>query len=157
MSQPILIIAPATTELQPEAIPPDWILSGAPVARKIKLATSHDWASSIVVWDCTPGRFQWHYMQDEAVFVISGEAFLINEKGEERRFGVGDFGFFPAGTTCSWRVSEDFRKVAVLREPMWRPLGFAFKVTKKILRAVGILGKSPIVFALAAWALWTSQ
>jgi uncharacterized protein len=157
MSQPILIATPAIIELQSEAIPPDWILSGTPVARKSKLATSHDWASSIVVWDCTAGRFHWHYMQDEAVFVISGEAFLVNENGEERRFAAGDFGFFPAGTSCTWRVSSNFRKVAVLREPMWRPLGFILKVSKKVLRAVGILDKSPLMFALAAWAYWKTR
>ena len=157
MSQPILITTPATVELQPEAIPPDWILSGTPVARKSKLATSHDWASSIVVWDCTAGRFHWHYMQDEAVFVISDEAFLVNANGEERRFGAGDFGFIPAGTSCTWRVSSNFRKVAVLREPMWRPLGFILKVSKKVLRAVGILDKSPLMFALAAWAYWKAH
>jgi uncharacterized cupin superfamily protein len=157
MSQPILITTPATVELQPEAIPSDWILSGTPVARKNKLATSDDWVSSIVIWDCTVGRFHWHYVQDEAVFVISGEAFLINENGEERRFGAGDFGFFPAGTSCTWRVSADFRKVAVLREPMWRPLGFVLKVSKKLLRVVGILGRSPFLFALAAWTYWNTR
>jgi uncharacterized protein len=154
MHQPILITDPAKIELQPETIPSEWILGGAPVARRAKLATSPDWTSSVVVWDCTPGRFNWHYMQDEAVFVISGEAFMVNEQGEERRFGAGDIGFFPAGTTCSWRVSDDFRKVAFLCEPIWRPLGFVIKVSKKALRAVGILGKSPLMFALAAWALW---
>lgn len=153
MSEQVLITTPAKLELEPEVIPPDWISAGTPTARKTKLSTSHDWASSVVVWDCTPGQFRWHYMQDESVFVISGEAFLINENGVERRFGAGDFGFFPAGTTCRWRVSEHFRKVAVLREPMWRPLGFAFKVSKKVLRAVGLLGKPPLTFVFFAWLL----
>jgi len=157
MAEPILITNQATIELQLEEIPPDWILAGAPIARRVKLATSPDWASSIVVWDCTPGRFNWHYMQDEAVFVISGEAFMVSENGEERRFGAGDIGFFPAGTKCSWRVSKDFRKVAFLREPMWRPIGFLFKVSKKALRALGVLGKSPLLFALLVSSLWTDR
>lgn len=145
MLQSILITTPSTLDLLPEVIPPEWISGGTPVARKVKIATSHDWTSSIVVWDCTPGRFQWHYMQDESVFVVSGEAFMVGENGEERRFGAGDFGFFPAGTTCNWRVTEHFRKVAVLREPMWRPLGFVFKVAKKALRAMGLLGKPQLI------------
>jgi uncharacterized protein len=153
MSQPILITTPSTTELEPEVIPPEWVSGCAPIARRTKLATSNDWASSVVVWDCTPGQFQWHYMQDECVFVVSGEAFLIEADGKERRFAAGDFGFFPAGTTCNWRVSEHFRKVAVLREPMSRPLGFAFKVTKKLVRALGLLGKPPLMLLAPLWLL----
>ena len=144
MPQPMLSVNPATVELQPEPIPPEWILSGAPVARSHKLLTSHDWTSTIVVWDCTAGHFTWRYGQDEVILVVSGEAFLINDKGEERRFGPGDIGFFPAGTLATWRVADYIRKVAVLRETMWRPLGFILKVSKKLLRIVTGMDKSPL-------------
>ena len=77
---------------------------------------SGDRTSHVVVWDCTPGSFKWHYGMDETIVVISGEAFMINEKGEERRFGPGDMGFFPAGTSCTWRITEHLRKVGVLKE-----------------------------------------
>ena len=73
--------------------------------------------------------------------VISGEAFLIGENGEERRMGAGDVAFFPSGTTCKWRVANQIRKVAFLREPMWRPLGFGLKVSRKLLRMLGLSGK----------------
>src|ERR1700674_1523665 len=151
MSKSIVMATPATVDLQPEPIPPEWILSGTPEARGKTLVRSHDWASHIVVWDCTPGSFHWHYSSDEVLIVVSGEAFLINEKGEERRFGPGDLGFFPAGTSCTWRVSEHIRKIAVLRETMWRPLGFSLKVWNKVLRIVVLSGKSPLMLALAAW------
>lgn len=81
--------------------------------------------------------------------VVSGEAFMKTENGE-RRFGPGDLGFFPAGTSCTWRVPEGIRKIAVLREPMWRPLGFALKVCHKLLRTIGLAGKSPLMVGLAA-------
>jgi len=144
MPQPMLSVDPATVELQPEPIPPEWILSGAPVARSHKLLTSYDWTSTIVVWDCTAGRFTWRYGQDEVILVVSGEAFLINDKGEERRFGPGDIGFFPAGTLATWRVADYIRKVAVLRETMWRPLGFILKVSKKLVRIVTGTDKLPL-------------
>lgn len=147
MSKAIVMATPSTEELQPEPIPPDWILSGTPDARSKTLARSHDWASHIVVWECTPGSFRWHYSTDEVLIVLSGEAFLINEKGGERRFGPGDLGFFPAGTSCTWRVSQPIRKIAVLREPMWRPLGFGLKVWNKVLRVVGLSGKSPLMLS----------
>ena len=140
----IVTATPATTELGPESIPQEWILSGAPVARGTVLARSRDWTSSTVVWDCTEGSFRWHYSQDETVYFLSGEAFLQLENGEERRFGAGDLGFFPAGTTCTWRVAGQCRKVAVLRETMWRPLGLCLKAWKKALRMVGLADKSPL-------------
>jgi hypothetical protein len=72
------------------------------------------------------------------VIVISGEAFLINEDEQEFRFGAGDVGFFPAGTICTWRVPGPFKKVAVMREPMWRPLGFAVKAWNRLLSIAGV-------------------
>jgi uncharacterized protein len=144
MSKLIVTATPANVDLQPEPIPPEWILSGAPVARSHQLARSHDWTSSIVVWDCTAGSFKWHYGQDEVILVISGEAVRVKENGEEQRFGPGDLGFFPAGTLCTWRVDDHIRKVAVLRESVWQPLGFALKASKKLLRLMGLAGKSPL-------------
>jgi hypothetical protein len=139
--EPVVVASPATIELEPEPIPQEWIVSGTPVARSKNLSRSRDLVSSLVVWDCTEGCFRWHYKQDETLLVVSGEAFIINEDGEERRFGPGDVGFFPAGTTRTWRVVNHIRKVAVLRETMWRPLGLCLKVCKKLFRVVGVGSK----------------
>lgn len=151
----ILVATPATVELEPEPIPPAWIVSGSPVARCKKIVRSHDRTSHIVIWDCTPGSFKWHYCMDEALIIISGEAIMTNEKGEERRFGPGDFGFFPAGTSCTWRITEHLRKIGVLKESLWRPLGLAVKAWHKLLRIAGVAGESPLMLALAVVALWS--
>jgi uncharacterized cupin superfamily protein len=132
----VLIVTAASVELEPAPIPLDWILSGSPVARCKKMRRSPDRTSHIVVWDCTPGSFKWRYGMDEAIVVISGESFVINEKGEERRFGPGDLGFFPAGTSCTWRITETFRKVAVLKERIWQPLRLGAKAWHKLLRVL---------------------
>lgn len=146
MSKEIVTATPATFELGPQTVPilPSWILSGTPVTRSKNVVRSHDWTSNIVVWECTAGSFNWRYCKDEVVIVISGEAFITNEKGEERRLGQGDLAFFPAGSSSTWRVPEGVRKIAVLRETMWRPLGFGLKVWKKLLRMAGIGGESPL-------------
>lgn len=151
--QSIVTSAPLTVELAPEPIPREWILSGTPVARSKMLVRSRDYIESVVVWDCTAGSFRWHYSRDETLLFLSGEAFLQLENGGERRFGPGDVGFFPAGTSCAWRVADNVRKVAVVRETMWRPLGICLKVWKKSLRVVGLVGKSPLMLALAVWKL----
>jgi uncharacterized cupin superfamily protein len=140
----IVMLTPALVDLEPELFPPGWVVGGSPVARCRKVARSHDRTSHIVVWDCTPGSFKWHYGMDEAIVIISGEAFMINDKGEERRFGPGDLGFFPAGTSCTWRITQPLRKVGVLKESMGRPLGLAVKAWHKILRIVGLAGESPL-------------
>ncbi len=137
LADPFLIVTAASVELEPAPIPPDWVVSGSPVARCKKMVRSHDRTSHIVIWDCTPGSFKWHYGMDETIVLISGEFFMINEKGEERRFGPGDLGFFPAGASCTWRITETVRKVAVLRESTWHPLRLGVKVWHKLLRVFG--------------------
>jgi uncharacterized protein len=130
----ILRIDAGFEELEPDPIPAEWILNGNPQARFNTLVTSRDWNSTVVLWDCTPGSFKWHYSKDETVHFLSGEAFMIQDDGREQRFVAGDIAFFPAGTTCSWRITKRIRKVAVVRETIWRPLGLVLKMSKKILR-----------------------
>src|SRR5689334_7771377 len=123
----IILADAASIDLEPAPISPDWILAGTPQARSKLLAKSHDRTSSIMVWECTAGRFNWHYSEDETVVVISGEVFITSEKGEERRLGQGDMGFFPAGSSCIWRVNNRIKKVAVLRKDMPLLLGFGVR------------------------------
>ena len=145
MSRSIVMATATCVELQPSSIPTEWILSGTPQAWNKEIANSHDRIVQTVVWECTAGQFYWHYSKDESVVVLSGEAFLINDSGQELRFGPGDVGFFPAGTVCTWRVPGRFRKVAVLSEPMWRPLGYAVKAWNRLVQMVGLTGKPSVV------------
>jgi hypothetical protein len=146
MSKSIVVATPANFELGPQTQPitPGWVLAGAPVSRSKSVARSYDWTENIVVWDCTAGSFEWHYCQDETAVVISGEAFILDKQGAERRLGPGDVVFFPAGASCTWRVPERIRKIAVVRETMWRPFGLGLKVWKKLLRMTGLAAKAPL-------------
>lgn len=128
------------------------VLSGSPVSRGENLVRSRDWTSTLVLWECSEGCFRWKYAQDEVVVVISGEAYFEDGNGEERRFAAGDIGFFPAGTSCTWRVTQPFRKVALVRETMWPPLGFCVKAWKKMLRFLRLAPQSPLAVAFAAGA-----
>ena len=146
MAKEIITANPAASDLDEKIVPilPNWVLSGTPVTRSKAVVRSHDWTSNIVIWHCTAGSFNWHYSQDEVVVIVSGEVFITNEKGEERRLGPGDLAFFPAGTSSKWRVPHEVRKIAVLKETMWRPLGFGLKVWKKLLRMTGLSGEAPL-------------
>jgi uncharacterized cupin superfamily protein len=140
----IVIEAAALAALEPAPISPDWILVGTPEARSKLLAKSNDRTSSIVVWECTAGRFDWHYSEDETVVIISGEVFITTEKGEERRLGQGDMGFFPAGSSCTWRVNDRVKKVAVLRKNLPPLLSIGVRAWNKLLRIVRLRGQSSL-------------
>lgn len=132
-----LIDDPMAVRLEPEPIQSDWVLGSTPKATAKILYRSRDWLQSIVVWECTAGRFNWHYNKDEVLFVVSGHAVVTNERGEEREFGPGDTVFFPAGVSCTWFVRDCIRKVAVVREPLIWPLGMFLKVWIKLFRMAG--------------------
>jgi uncharacterized protein len=133
MSQPIVFATPASTELGPNPINRDWIIEGRPRARAKRLAQSADGTSSVIAWSCTPGRFEWHYAVDETAHIISGEAFVTDEKGDVHRLGPGDMVFFPAGSHSLWHVTKEVRKLAICRHNMPRPCGFALRVWNRIV------------------------
>jgi uncharacterized cupin superfamily protein len=134
MPSSIVIAAAAATELQPAPITPGWILSGTPEARNKMMAASDDRTAYVMVWECTPGLFNWHYDTDETLVIISGEVFITDVNDVERRMGPGDMGFFPAGSSCKWRVTSRVRKVAVLRTPLPAPLALGLRVWNKLFR-----------------------
>jgi len=144
MSQSIVVAAAAEAQLDPAPITPGWILSGDPTARMKILAKSQDCTSKIVTWECTPGRFNWHYVEDETVYILYGEVFITTKDGAERRLGPGDMAFFPAGSSCTWHVTEQVRKVAFLRHDMPQLAGLALRVWHKLLRIAGARRTPPM-------------
>jgi len=145
MSKTIVLASAATiADLEPAPISPDWILSGTPEARAKTLAKSRDGTSYIMVWECSAGRFMWHYTDDETVTITFGEVFITNEKGKECRLGQGDMGYFPAGSSCEWRVNDRVRKVAVLRKNIGLPLGLGVRSWYKALTIAGLRRQSPL-------------
>src|SRR3989442_6409219 len=138
MLQPVLIAAAASADLDAAPISRDWVLDGKPETRSKELARSHDRTSYVTVWDCTAGRFDWHYNKDETLVVISGEAFISDENGVERRIGPGDVVFFQAGTSAAWRVPNHIKKNALLRHtppPLSGTLLFCCKLFLPKMRA----------------------
>lgn len=136
LAESVLIADPASIELAPDPIRREWILSGQPQASSRILTRSHDWLTVLVIWQCTAGRFHWHYTRDEVLVVSSGSASVLDEHGVERHFKPGDVVFFPAGTSYIWTIEDQIRKVAIVHEPIWPPIGLASKVLKKVMRTL---------------------
>jgi uncharacterized protein len=134
MKTPSIVVASSGMDLKATAITPGWIISGKPETGAKEFARSRDRTSHAMVWECTAGRFNWHYNKDEGLVVITGEAFISYDDGEERRIGPGDIVFFPSGTSATWRVPDYIRKVAFLRHTMPRPAGFCVLAWNLILR-----------------------
>jgi len=145
----IFVRASSVRELEPAPISPDWILEGAPEARNKKLGGSEDRTCSKYLWECSEGRFNWHYHTDETVFIVSGEVFVSGDDRSERRLGPGDMAFFPAGSSYVWRVPDRVMKFAVVRNTIPRPLATAVRAWNKIvqmLRGSGGFAASAFVF-----------
>ncbi|MHB1816301.1 MAG: cupin domain-containing protein [Steroidobacteraceae bacterium] len=96
---------PDARGLQPTPIRPAWILEGEPQAREKLLAHSTDGGTSVHLWDCTSGRFQWTYVTEEIVHVVAGAA-IVEVAGARRRLQAGDTHVFPAGSQCRWAVPD---------------------------------------------------
>jgi uncharacterized protein len=150
MSKSIMSVALSDIQLEPSSIPKEWLLSGNPETRSKLLVRSRDWMADVWVWECSAVNYRWHYNQDEAYLVLSGEGFMTDENGVERRFGPGDVAYFPAGTNTTWRHPDHFKKLAFNKESISRPVGFGLKAWNKFLRMVGLRGKLALLLTVAA-------
>jgi hypothetical protein len=99
-------------------IPRAWILEGNPVARKKRLAGSSDRLATTLMWDCTTGRFNWFYDEDEVIHVLEGSVIIEDASGARQRLQAGDTFLFPAGSRYHWTVSSYIRKIAFLYPPL---------------------------------------
>lgn len=136
-SMPAVAVSAADVVLDSAPIRPEWIVSGAPVARASQLASSVDADSFTCMWDCTAGVFRWQFDCDETVHILEGS---VTVRSGERLFtlAAGDTAYFPAGTDTLWTVSEYVRKVAFLRLPPPRPISLALRALRKLKRMSGI-------------------
>jgi uncharacterized cupin superfamily protein len=143
--------------LNPAPIHSAWILDGNPVARSRRVSSTEDGWCSTLFWDCTAGRFIWHYGYDESICVLEGSVTLTDSTGTARRLGPGDTALFPAGSRFEWHVERYVRKVAFCRsQPPLRVqvTKLAARVVRALLRRLrlskgragataGLLGLSP--------------
>jgi hypothetical protein len=99
-------------------INPDWVLEGAPVAQAAAVTRSRDGTANTVLWDCSPGEFNWFYDRDETAYIIEGVAILDEGLPSEQYMRAGDVVYFPAGSRVHWRVQSHIHKVAFVRRSL---------------------------------------
>jgi uncharacterized cupin superfamily protein len=118
-------------------IRPAWILEGSPVARNKMIAGSADGTASTLMWDCTAGRFNWHYDIDETICVVEGSVTVRDHIGATRTLAAGDTAFFPAGSSAEWTVDRYVRKIAFMRRPLPRSILLAKRTYRLLKRLMG--------------------
>jgi len=112
----------------------DQILDGSPVARSCDLHSSREGGVSMNLWDCTAGRFRWHFLSDELVQILAGEVRVTGDDGTQRVLRAGDTAHFPAGTSFVWEVTDYVRKLAIHRAPHTLPDRVVLKATRTLAR-----------------------
>lgn len=142
MPENTIIFGTAHGDLGPAPIRAAWILAGSPAARNRFLSGSADGTASTYIWDCTAGRFNWHYDIDETVFVLEGSVIVKDHAGDTRTLSPGDTAFFPAGSSAEWTVQTYVRKVAFLRVPLPRQVQIAKRIYHSFKRLIGAKGKN---------------
>jgi uncharacterized protein len=73
-----------------------------------KLDAMHvdSWAS----WSKEATTFEWHYDTAELCYILEGEAVITPDGGEAVTIQRGDLVQFPAGMSCTWRITEAMEK-----------------------------------------------
>lgn len=129
-----MICGTTAVDLRPSPINPDWIRGGNPVARNALLSSSRDRAACTVVWDCTPGAFEWRYDSDETIHILEGSVVLDDGCAPARRLGPGDVVLFPAGAVVNWTVETHVRKLAFFHRPLPAPVALVSRAVGKAKR-----------------------
>jgi uncharacterized protein len=124
-------------QLKSSPINPAWILEGQPVARNAILSTSQDTTACTVLWDCTAGKFNWHYDFDETVHIVEGSVVVSSENTPPKRLVVGDVAFFPVGTKAHWHVETYVRKVAFCRRVLPKQALPFIRVVRRLKTLLG--------------------
>lgn len=89
--------------------PPN-VLEGDPRMRSKAISSSGDGGFVTGMWDCTAGRFMWHFNCDEVVHIIDGEV-TVKVNDQVQRLVKGSVAYFPIGTVSEWHVPNYVLKI----------------------------------------------
>ena len=100
-------------DYDPAPITASDVIDGNPVTRVHHAVQGPDgWDAGF--WDCTAGRFRWHFGDAEFVHVLEGEVLATDDAGARHRLRAGDMFLFPGGTSWEWEVPHYVHKAFVM-------------------------------------------
>lgn len=62
------------------------------------------------IWTKEVSEFPWTYDTKETCYFLAGEVTIIPRGGTPVTIGKGDLVTFPAGMSCTWKITQDVRK-----------------------------------------------
>ena len=131
-----MICGNTAVDLRPSPIDPAWVRGGNPVARNALLSSSRDRAACTLIWDCTPGEFEWRYDSDETIHILEGSVVLDDGVAPPRRVGPGDVVLVPQGAVVRWTVETHVRKLAFFHRPLPGPVALVSRAVGKAKQVV---------------------
>ena len=87
------------------------VLSGDPQHRGRHDLGTFDTPLQVGVWECTPGKFEYTYPDDEFCTLLDGHIKVTDADGNIHEFKTGDSFFTVQGEKVTWEVIETIRKV----------------------------------------------
>lgn len=82
------------------------IIENKPTEVKLKELGVKNWA----IWEKEISEFPWHYEESETCYFLTGKVFVTTYNGETMEMGKGDLVTFPAGMSCTWKITADVKK-----------------------------------------------
>ncbi len=136
--EPIVTRSVVTDELAAFPIDPNWIIEGTPQARARRLSFPLDGTLSAMVWDCSAGRFDWHYGADEVIQILDGEVEITSSSGLTTTLRRGDVVYFPGDQIVRWYVAEHVRKITLssTRISTFRRLAQRMPFARRVVRRI---------------------
>ncbi len=132
MEYPFIVVSKTDVALSPSPIEPSWIHEGNPMASNAILSTSADGTASTIVWQCTEGKFEWHYDVDETIYFLEGSVVIEADGMPPTRLGPGDVIFFKKGAVARWHIVSPDSQACVLPRTVPGFVGLGIKVFGKL-------------------------
>jgi uncharacterized cupin superfamily protein len=111
MTKSAIRIEGGVGEQEIEAVDPEKVLSGEPVATTENLYTNDAESFFSGIWSSTEGKWRVSYSEEEFCILLSGKAALTDAGGNTETFKAGDAFVIPAGFEGTWETLEPVRKL----------------------------------------------
>lgn len=77
-----------------------------PSPAKLDIMGVYDWPT----WEKEPSEFRWTYDREETCYILCGQFSVTPDEGETLEFARGDLITFPAGMSCTWKITKAVEK-----------------------------------------------
>ena len=141
---PHVIFSQGRRNLHAAPINKGWVVDGTPEARGCPIFETADRGANVHEWQCSPGRFVWHYDVDEIVYIIEGNARIKDlATGLSTNITAGTSVLFQRGSSAEWTVDRHIRKIAINHVPLSAKLALLRNAWHRLKRLFGKTERAP--------------